>query len=110
MTDQKAIRERLQALRADLAALSAGSAEARRPVTLDQQSVGRLSRMDALQQQALSQATEGKRQAEIRRIDGALARLSAGDYGFCVRCDEPIAEARLALDPAVAVCIHCAGG
>jgi DnaK suppressor protein len=107
--DPAAVRARLQARRADLARISEGSAAARRPVELDQQSVGRLSRMDALQQQAMSKASDSQRQAEIRRIDAALERLRAGDYGACVRCGEDIADARLALDPAVALCVGCAG-
>ena len=108
IVDETAIRARLTARRAELAALSAGTADARRPVELDQQSVGRLSRIDALQQQALSKAADSQRRAEIRRIDAALARLDAGDYGDCARCGEAIGGGRLALDPAVTLCLDCA--
>ena len=103
------IRRQLEARRAELAALMAGSADQRAPVELDQQSVGRLSRMDAMQQQAMAEATQRHREVEIRRIDAALVRLDAGEYGACVRCGEDIAPDRLALDPAVALCVACAG-
>jgi DnaK suppressor protein len=107
--DAEQAREILLARRSELEMLSAGSAEARETVTLDQQSVGRLSRMDAMQQQAMAQATERQRAAEITRIDNALKRLDDGEYGTCVECGEDIGEKRLEIDPAATLCINCAG-
>ena len=80
----------------------------RRPVELDQQSVGRLSRMDALQVQAMAQAQEGRRQDQLRRIDAALRRLADGEYGACVECGEDIPAKRLEIDPTVVRCVDCA--
>jgi DnaK suppressor protein len=80
----------------------------RAPVELDQTSVGRLSRVDALQQQAMAQATEKRRHEESKRIEAALQRLDAGEYGYCGQCGDAIAAARLDLDPATATCIRCA--
>ncbi|MDP7548812.1 MAG: TraR/DksA C4-type zinc finger protein, partial [Alphaproteobacteria bacterium] len=71
--------------------------------------VGRLSRMDAMQDQAMAQESERRRMGELQRIEAALERLTGGDYGYCVSCEEAIAPARLELDPAVATCIECAG-
>ncbi|MEM9676774.1 MAG: TraR/DksA C4-type zinc finger protein [Pseudomonadota bacterium] len=99
---------RLAALRADLEALSALSAEARDPVALDQQSVGRLSRMDAMQQQAMNQATDAKRKRDLVRIEAAERRLRDGEYGFCEDCGEPIPDGRLAIDPMAERCVACA--
>lgn len=107
--DENGARQRLVARRDELQALSEDSAEARGTVTLDQQSVGRLSRMDAIQQQAMAQATERKRASELTRIKDALKRLDAGEYGYCVQCDEEIAIKRLEIDPAATLCIKCAG-
>ena len=86
------------------------SGEARAPVTLQQDSVGRLSRMDAMQQQAMAQAQERRRAAERARIKAALARLDEGEWGYCASCGEDIAEARLRHDPSVATCVKCASG
>ena len=80
----------------------------RAPVALDQQSVGRLSRIDAMQGQAMALAAERRRVAERRRIEGALKRLDDREFGACVTCGEDIAEARLEHDPSVAECIGCA--
>lgn len=95
---------------AELDALDASTKDARAPVTLDQQSVGRLSRMDAMQGQAMALATEQRRKAERQRIAAALARIDSGDYGYCTVCDEEIPVRRLDLDPATPTCVDCAGG
>lgn len=101
-------RELLQVRREELEALSALSEEARTAVALDQQSVGRLSRMDALQTQAMNEATERKRRADLVRIERAFARLRDGEYGYCEDCGAEIAEGRLRADPAAERCIRCA--
>jgi DnaK suppressor protein len=107
--DPQTVRAALEARREELRSLGETSAESRRPVTLDQQSVGRLSRMDAMQGQEMALATNRRRAAELKRIEAALARLESGDYGYCVICDEPIAAKRLASDPSIATCVECAG-
>ena len=79
-------------------------------VHLDQQSVGRLSRMDAMQRQAMAQANQRRRTARKQRLFAALGRLEEGEYGYCTDCGEDVHPDRLALDPAVALCISCARG
>ena len=101
------IRDRLQTLKQELVTLREGAADNRRPVELDQQSVGRLSRQDALQMQAMAQAADAQRALQERRLDAALTRLADGEYGFCNDCGEAIPPARLALDPCAAVCVAC---
>ena len=100
--------ELLMTRRRDLEELAAGSAEARRPVELDQTRVGRLSRMDALQSQAMALETERRRALELRRIEAALRRLEEDEYGYCVTCGDEIAVERLSLDPATPQCLNCA--
>ena len=78
------------------------------PVELDQSRMGRLTRMDAMQQQAMSQAAARLTQNELQRIRTALDRINSGEYGYCVRCEEDIAEGRLRVDPSVLNCIGCA--
>jgi DnaK suppressor protein len=89
-----------------LRAASGGSRAERRPVTLDQQSVGRLSRMDAMQQQAMASAQEAHRNGRLKAIEAALDR---GEYGWCDDCGDVIGFARLDLDPVLMRCIGCAG-
>ena len=94
--------------RLELERLSKNSAQQRDPVELDQTRIGRLSRIDALQNQAMSQAIETRRHQELQRIDAALARLETGDFGRCLICGEDISVQRLRSDPATPVCIDCA--
>jgi DnaK suppressor protein len=98
------IRQELDELR-DLSVLTETD---RAPVQLDQQSVGRLSRMDAMQGQALSQASDLRRKARIVALDAALRRFDEGEFGYCADCGEPIAMARLKVDLATTLCIACA--
>ena len=108
MTEEEA-RDALTARLAELDRLDALGAEGREPVTLQQDSVGRLSRMDAMQQQAMAKAEERRRHAERARIKAALVRLDEGEWGYCAKCGEDIAEGRLTNDPSVARCVGCAG-
>lgn len=93
---------------ADLKALDDEAAGWRDTVELDQQSVGRLSRMDALQQQEMAQAEARRRTSDLARIDIALKRIDEDEYGWCAQCGEPIAYKRLEIDPAAALCVTCA--
>lgn len=106
--DLEEYRARLLALREEIGRLHDVSNDSRAVVELDQQSVGRLSRMDAIQQQAMALATEQQRQLQVKRIDSALARIDAGTYGECVRCGEEISEKRLMADLTITLCIDCA--
>ncbi len=106
--DVEAARKALLDRREELARLSEISAESRQAVKLDQQSVGRLSRMDALQAQAMAQANERHRRAELLRIESALRRIAEDEYGYCLKCGEEISEKRLRADPAASFCVDCA--
>lgn len=77
-------------------------------VELDQTKVGRLSRMDAMQAQAMSLETNRRREIELKRIATALQRLEQNEYGLCLRCGEDIAIQRLKVEPAATICIECA--
>ncbi|MEQ9573231.1 MAG: TraR/DksA C4-type zinc finger protein [Nitratireductor sp.] len=94
---------------AQLEALSHQTAADRAPVELDQQSVGRLSRMDAMQQQAMAQAVEQRRQTRHARLGAALKRMESGDFGYCLDCGAFIGWKRLDVDPTVPLCLACAG-
>lgn len=77
-------------------------------VTLDQQSVGRLSRMDALQGQAMARAQQSRRDTLRRRLVAARQRIAEGEFGWCEECGDPIPPKRLELDPTATRCVGCA--
>jgi DnaK suppressor protein len=102
-----AFRQTLISLREEIEQLNLTSKEAASTVELDQSKVGRLSRMDALQAQQMAQETTRRRQIHLQKIDSALRRMDAGEYGYCLICDEEIPIARLDFDPASTRCIGC---
>lgn len=103
-----AFRQRLLTQQRQLLALKDTGDEAAKTVELDQSRVGRLSRMDALQGQAMSIAVRQRREVELQKIAAALQRLQAREYGYCVTCEEAIDARRLTLDPTALQCIACA--
>lgn len=103
-----AMRGRLLTLRHALLSVADTSEASAAVVELDQTKVGRLSRMDALQAQAMARANVERRDQTLRRITAALQRIDRGGYGICEDCDEPIAGQRLEADPTVTRCIGCA--
>ena len=98
----------LQRQKQALLELEKTSEDSSKTVLLDQSRVGRLTRMDALQGQAMSIEAKRRRRLQISKIDAALKRLEQNEYGYCLSCDEEIALARLELDPATTLCIECA--
>jgi len=76
-------------------------------VTLDQSSVGRVSRMDAMQQQSMAVSTRVKAEASLRKIIAALHRMDKEDFGYCNQCDEPIQFKRLKVQPQASHCLKC---
>ncbi|MBM1310826.1 TraR/DksA C4-type zinc finger protein [Sulfitobacter mediterraneus] len=103
MDPKTALHARLEALDAE----DAAGLDGQKTVELDQQVVGRLSRMDALQNQAMAQAQARRRGAERLRIQAALQRLAEEEYGFCTDCGEAVEDARLAADPSIPKCLDC---
>ena len=98
----------LTARQAELEVDAETAEESSATVELDQSRVGRLSRMDALQSQAMAKESGRRRQIELQRIAAALRRVDTDDFGYCLRCDDAIVPARLNIDPAATLCIGCA--
>lgn len=100
------LRDVLLALGAELSAGLAQSRDAAQPVDLDDP-IGRLSRMDAMQQQSMARAGRERARQRLDRVNAALRRIKADEYGECLRCDEPIGFGRLQTAPEAATCVRC---
>jgi DnaK suppressor protein len=98
----------LQGQKIKLEELLEATRDSARPVELDQTKVGRLSRMDAMQSQAMAKETQRRRKLDLQRVDAAIKRIKNSDYGFCCVCDELIPKKRLEFDPATTTCVGCA--
>lgn len=92
----------------ELLKVEASGEAASQVVELDQTTVGRLTRMDALQAQAMSVTADQRRKLELQRITAAFKRLETGDYGCCLSCGEIINPLRLKSNLTVTLCIDCA--
>lgn len=108
-TQLKHFKSLLQQKMRELDVIMESTSESARVVELDQSSVGRLSRMDAMQSQAMSQELQRRQLLELKLIAAALKRIDDEEYGHCVSCDEQIMTGRLELNPAVTLCVECAG-
>jgi DnaK suppressor protein len=106
-TEVEQIRDKLLNMRSELQDIDESSKETTKPVELDQASVGRLSRMDAMQAQQMAQETARRRQLRLQQIDGALRRIESGEYGHCFVCGEEIDARRLSVDLTNTRCINC---
>jgi len=101
------LRDQLVTRQQELAELVENTGESTGPVTLDQQSVGRVSRIDAIQQQQMAIANQQQASDMLKRTELALRRIDEGEYGDCLQCGEPIAYARLQAQPFANLCIDC---
>ncbi len=99
-----------QRLRELAIALEQGQGGDEGSTALDQTRVGRLSRMDALQQQAMAIGFRETLLRERRRLEAALVRLEEGNYGLCCQCGDAIARDRLEADPGTPFCAPCQEG
>ena len=102
------MKRKLIEMRDELERIAATGDASAAVVELDQARVGRLSRMDAMQVQAMAQASGQRREAMLREIATALKRIDDGSFGICQGCEEPINPKRLEVDPTVRLCIDCA--
>jgi len=108
--EAEGLRRRLVGLVAELEAALLASAASAAPVVLDQSSVGRLSRMDAMQQQAMAKATRHKAQLRLLQCKAALSAFERDEYGLCRKCEEPIGYRRLSAKPEAPFCLQCQQG
>ena len=106
--DLDSFKAKLLALQTSLEDVRSAGDDAAATVELDQTRQGRLSRMDAMQAQAMSVEANRRREQQLVRVKAALKRIEEGDYGWCLECGEPIDPRRLEHDPAAPLCIGCA--
>jgi DnaK suppressor protein len=105
---KKRLKKRLMELLMTEEQLSKLVENANQAVELDQTRLGRLSRMDAMQSQQISQETTRRQIQYNQLVKKALVRIESEEYGYCESCDEEINILRLEADPIHYLCIKCA--
>lgn len=106
VSQQHELHQELLRLRDQIKELLHDSAEQSQPVDLDKP-IGRLSRMDEMQQQSMAQANRRATEQRLVQIDAALLRLSRDEYGVCVACEEEVGFGRLTARPEAPFCLSC---
>ena len=106
----EALRASLERLKRDLNSQLDANAGAAKPVKLDQTAVGRLSRMDSMQSQAMANAARQAMTTRLNQCSAALQAVEQGEYGFCRMCEEPIGVKRLSAKPEAPFCVKCQRG
>ena len=101
------LREELEAQLVRLMRSIEASESALEPVELDQSRVGRLSRMDELQNQSLTRNLHEREEIRLTLVRNALARLEEGTYGLCAACESEIPYERLLVFPEAVECGGC---
>jgi DnaK suppressor protein len=105
--DIDVFRQKLLDLKSEIQVQQDELKQAGETVVLDQTRVGRLTRMDAMQTQQMALEAARRREQQLLKIEGALRRIEAGEYGCCFVCGEDIIASRLSADPAATRCVAC---
>ncbi len=100
---KRKIEEEIEAQKTLIASLS----ETSKPVAPDN-AIGRLSRMEALSDRAVSEASLNAARSKLSRLETALGNIDQPDFGICVGCDSPIPSGRIVLMPEATLCVPCA--
>jgi DnaK suppressor protein len=106
--NQELFRRKIEVLLEELKTALATGQDATAPVQLDT-SIGRLSRMDAIQSQQMALALKQRQRDQVQRLERALGRIEDGVFGRCRRCKTEIAHERLEAQPDAMLCVDCAG-
>ncbi len=100
------LRALLHRLHEQLLETGAGKQTEAGVVTLDQSAVGRLSRIDAIQQQKMAEAELRRNALRVKQVAVAINGFE-DDFGWCKRCGEPIGYRRLKARPETPCCVEC---
>lgn len=79
-----------------------------RPIA-PENAIGRVSRMDAINNKSINEAALVKARKQNVHLERALTRIEEPTFGVCMRCQQPIPVGRLMLMPATTRCVRCAG-
>ncbi|MBI4326724.1 MAG: TraR/DksA family transcriptional regulator [Chloroflexi bacterium] len=106
-TTLQRFKKQLKEMEGELSAAVEGKADSTAPVQVDA-SIGRLSRMDAIQSQQMALGLKARQQQALMRLRNALQAIAYGTYGRCRGCQGPIGLERLEAQPDAVKCVKCA--
>lgn len=105
--ERSELREKITARIAELKNEIAAMEDSARPVAPDN-ALGRLTRLEAMGAQGVSEAALSTKKSELSRLEYAMTKIDEPDFGECSICGEPIPVKRLLVMPSAATCVQCA--
>ena len=99
-------KDKLEAVLLEIEDYLSKSEDAAEAVSPDK-SLGRLSRMEAMQDQQLVMEMRRRKKRQLAEIKAAISRLEMGSYGTCIFCTKEIPAERLEVSPETQTCISC---
>ena len=70
--------------------------------------IGRISRMDAINNKSVNEASLRSLEENVKKIELALLRIDDPAFGICRKCKKAIPEGRILLLPGATLCVNCA--
>lgn len=98
------IEQKMKNLRIEIAELT----ELTKPIPLDA-SIGRVSRMDAINNKTINEASLREKQKILKRLERTLENASSKEFGICQKCGNEIPFGRLEYMPHTTRCVNCVG-
>jgi DnaK suppressor protein len=81
--------------------------ETSKPIAPDN-AIGRLTRMEAISSQGISEASLKSSKVKLKQLEKALEKIDLSEFGICIRCAKSIPQGRIMLMPESVVCVTCA--
>lgn len=70
--------------------------------------IGRISRMDAINNKSVNEATLAKAKQKLKNLEITLSNINEPDFGICAKCNQTIPIGRIMLMPHSRFCVNCA--
>lgn len=105
--DKKKIIEKLLKEKTKLVAKIADLEELTKPISPDC-AIGRVSRMDAINNKSVNEAVLRSAETKLRNIEISLEKSEEPDFGKCRQCGYDIPVGRLIVMPGSTRCVGCA--
>jgi len=71
-------------------------------------SIGRVSRMDAINNKSVAEAALRESEEKLKKLNYVLTKIDNKEFGYCARCKKEIPFGRLLLMPQSIYCVNCA--
>ena len=71
-------------------------------------SIGRISRMDAINNKSVMEASLRNKISKLNKLKVALIKIDEEGFGYCSECKNVIQEGRLMYMPESTKCVRCA--